>query len=235
METHHKGLIGIDKEFGIDIAWFGAAVGAKGQSAVESHWLKQLFPAGSQNNTLEKAFEVSKKFQTTDCYLFATSGAKSAIQGGHSIIKTMLDGSPPPVDASTSSFTNGLMARLPTLVTRSVKIKTESEGKNKEEHKVVTGREALAIIWAEVKTKHEKGAVKLEELKDLMRFRHLLDEDVAEEVMGISSDLYKKVNKRKLPLGDLPKDAELKGKKPKKAAKPATSEADDLARQLLAM
>eukprot|EP00971_Amphidinium_carterae_P338186 6475424-Amphidinium_carterae.1 len=235
MDTHMKGLVAIDKEWVIEHAWFGSSLGDKGQRAAEKHWLKEVIPADITNSTLEKAFEKSKKFMTGEMYLFASTASKSAIQGGHGMLKTMLDGHPPPADASTTSFTSSLLALLPTLVNRTVQVKAETGGGSNQTKKTVTGREALMLDWADVQKKQEKGTVKLEDLKDLMRFRHLLDADVAQEVIGIINVVYKKVNKRKIPLEDLPKDAELKGKKPKKAAKLASSEADSLARDLLAM
>eukprot|EP00971_Amphidinium_carterae_P349503 6491046-Amphidinium_carterae.2 len=235
LDTHLKSLLAIDREWVIEHAWFRNSLGESSQQALEKQWLAVVFPGVSLELTLEKACESSKKFMGGEMYLFASTASKSAIQGGHGMLKTMLDGHPPPADASTTRFTSSLLASLPTLVSRKVKVKSEPSEGSTETSKTVTGKEALMLDWSDVQKKQAKGAVKLEDLKDLMRFRHLLDADVATEVIGISNEVYKKVNKRKIPLEDLPKDAELKGKKPKKAAKFASSEADSLAMDLLAM
>eukprot|EP00971_Amphidinium_carterae_P349364 6490979-Amphidinium_carterae.4 len=89
MDTHMKGLVGLDKEWIIEHSWFRMALGDKGRQAVEKRWLHDVFPGKSLSHTLEKAFEKSKKSLTSDFFQFATTAAQSSVRGGHAILKTM--------------------------------------------------------------------------------------------------------------------------------------------------
>eukprot|EP00971_Amphidinium_carterae_P067635 1339340-Amphidinium_carterae.1 len=83
----------------------------------------------------------------------------------------MVDGSPPPRDNETSSFTSSLFAVLPTLVCRAVQVKVETEGGQHEmATNVVCGKEALLVDWANVQAKRTSASITLEDIKDLVRF-----------------------------------------------------------------
>jgi hypothetical protein len=179
-------LLSIDKNFKIEGAILREVTGEGASGRVRAA-LEALFPASSEDEKKpETVLQQIANFLASPVVSYAPRETRSHVVAVQAMVSKIVDGRQPDVkDALQHPFTAPFVQKFEYFV----RAKVEQEGKG---FKTIVGTPALEVLFQDMKSKYEQGALKPEDTKVFEIFEWLMPDNRRQATKKIIQDLYQK-------------------------------------------